>query len=96
MSRPPENEFIEETTVGILGDFSAGVSNIWEREYTTQSGQKKKGLSANVSLWTENREFKVYVGEGDVIDLGKDGKWKVVRVDKGEGGENGGIEVMQL
>ncbi len=81
---PPGTEKIEETTVGGIGSWSVGVANIWVRNsYKDPRGKECSGLSANVSLWHDNgnKEFELYVGEGSVIDLKKDGRWRVAHIE---------------
>lgn len=84
---PDDDMVIEETTVGGIGNWSIGVSNIWERDFTDQNGNETYGMTASVSLFNagDKSEVEQIVGRGSLLDLGKDGRWEVVELTAGNG-----------
>lgn len=98
MSRKIKQVKIEATTVGDIGSWSVGVGNIWERDYDGPGNQTVHGLSVTVDLWhdTSGEERKHILGPDCEMDLGKDGRWKLVEIVRGEGKENGHIVLKRM
>ena len=57
-SRNMESLTIESNTQATIDDVRIGVGNIWEEDYTDESGAKKKGLTAMMQIFVRDDSGK--------------------------------------
>ena len=69
-----ESLTIQENTQATIDDVRIGVANVWEDDYTDESGAKKKGMTALLAIFVRDdsaKNQKVRVHPGQKVDVSK-------------------------
>ncbi len=89
--RPPVQENIEETTVGLLAGVRVPMGNMTRGSYVLPDGRAAVGLICALAI---PGGAAVFVGEGSEVEVGGV-RWRVVGIEK-RSGELGSVTLEKL